>query len=81
MEVSADGDVPRAIKQITGAIGGELGTVFALAKDWNGADLAAYLSRRVVKSGYGLGQNPGLCHSGAPGMTVGRIRKEAALAA
>ena len=80
LEVSADGDVPRAIRQIVTAIGAELGAVFALAKDWNGADLGKYLNQHLVNASYGLGQTPGLAHAGSPGMTVGRIRKEAALA-
>jgi len=81
LEFSADGDTARAIGQIVAAIGVELATVFALAKDWRGDDLAAYLTHRVVDAGYNLGQTPGLAHTGSPGMTVGRIRREAALAA
>lgn len=80
LEFSADGDASRAIDQIVRAIGNELGVVFALARDWDGADLAAYLKRHIVRSGAGLFQTPGLCHAGTPGMTVGRIRKEADLA-
>lgn len=81
LEFSADGDAARALRQIIGAIGPELADLFALARDWRGGDLGAYLTGRIITTGFGLGQSPGLAHSGNPGMTVGRIRAEAALAA
>ncbi len=81
LEFSADGDAPRAINQIVTACGAELATVFALALDWRDGDMAAYLTAHMIQTGFGLGANPGLGHCGAPGMSVGRIRREAALAA
>ena len=81
LEFSADGDATRAIALIVAAIGTELATVFALASDWGNGDMAAYLARHAINTGFGYGQSPGLCHSGSPGMTVGRIRREAELAA
>jgi deferrochelatase/peroxidase EfeB len=81
LEFSADGDAPRALAQIAAAIGQELATVFALARDWSGGDIGAYLTSHVIRTGFGWGQSPGLGHSGAPGATVGRIVREAALAA
>jgi hypothetical protein len=81
LEMSADGDETRAIRQVVAAIGVELATVLALAGDWRGGDMAAYLSSHVIRTGFGIGASPGLGHAGTPGMTVGRIRDEAALAA
>ena len=80
LEFSADGDAARAIRQIVGAVGPDLADLFALAEDWRGGDLAAYLTGHIITTGFGLFQSPGLAHSGNPGMTVGRIRAEAALA-
>ncbi len=80
LEFSADGDGARAIGQVVAAAGHELTQVFALASDWGtGRDVQAYLTRRQVTPGYGWGDPPGLCHIGSPGMTVGRIRREATL--
>jgi deferrochelatase/peroxidase EfeB len=81
LEFSGDGDGPRAINQIVSACGAELATVFALATDWRDGDMTAYLTSHMIQTGFGLGASPGLGHSGAPGMSVGRIRQEAALAA
>ncbi len=81
LEFSADGDAPRAINQIVAACGAELASVFALATDWRDGDMVAYLTSHTIEIGFGLGANPGLCHCGSPDMSVGRIRREAALAA
>jgi deferrochelatase/peroxidase EfeB len=52
-----------------------------MASDWkDGADIAAYLKSHVVTTGWGFRDNPGLPFAGTPGMTVGRILRERALA-
>ncbi len=80
LEFSSDGELAWAILQITRAIGQELAAVFALARDWRGEEIAGFLASHVITTGFGLGANPGVGHSGSPGMSVGRIRTEAALA-
>ncbi|MFL5296108.1 MAG: Dyp-type peroxidase [Phenylobacterium sp.] len=80
LEFSADGPQARALAQIVQAIGPELTAVFSLAADWPGGELTAYLTRKVIAPGFRWSDPPGLAHSGAPGMTVGRIRQEAVLA-
>ena len=52
-----------------------------LANDWSDSDLLAYLKRRRVAVGCGWLSNPGLVFSGTPGLTVGRIQREAKLGA
>ena len=79
LEFSADGDQPGAIAQLAGAIGAELVTVFALARDWRAGDIGDYLNRHVITTGFGLGASPGVGHGGSPGMSVGRITAEAEL--
>ena len=81
LEFSADGDQQRAIAQLVLAMGAELAEVFALARDWRGGDIGGYLTRHVIATGFGLGASPGIGHCGAPGMSVGRIKAEAALTA
>lgn len=81
LEFSADGDERRAIGQIAAAIGVELSSVFMLAKNWgNSSQIGAYLASHTIKTGFGLGANPGIGHAGNPGMTVGQIRAEQRLA-
>ena len=80
LEFSGDGTEAEGIARIVAAIGPELATIFALAPDWHDGDVSGYLTRHSVRSGYGLRDNPGIGHAGAPGMTVGRIRDEEALA-
>jgi deferrochelatase/peroxidase EfeB len=77
LEISADGTVEQGLGRLVKAIGLELTTIFALASDWQGTDLAAYLGAHALKTGYGWGDWPGLDHSGTPGFSVGRIREEA----
>ena len=80
LEFSADGTQQSAITQIVDAIGSALSTVFALATDRGATGLALYLNAHVIQTGFGIGQSPGVGHSGNPGMTVGRIRDERTLA-
>ncbi|HEX8217045.1 MAG TPA: hypothetical protein VF577_06240 [Allosphingosinicella sp.] len=82
MEFTADGPSDRAIERIASAIGDELIAVFEKARDWRAnVALAAYLKSHVIKVGFGIFDNPGLCFAGTPGMKVDRIKKEADLAA
>ena len=80
LEISADGDERSAVPQLVDAIGPQLRRVFLFAKDWgDGADLAAYLRKRVVPVGNGWFGNPGLVFAGTPGFSVGRIVSEGVL--
>ena len=80
LEFSADGTPEQAIARLVNAIGAQLQPVFALASDWKGGDLGTYLTARQVPSGWTYGKPPGVGHVGSPGMSVGRIRAEDALA-
>lgn len=80
-EFTADGETRAAIDRIAAAIGPRLEPIFAAATDWRqGKALADYLDTHRIAVGVGLFANPGLCFAGTPGMSVERIRKEAALA-
>jgi deferrochelatase/peroxidase EfeB len=80
-EFTADGTERRAIERIVAAIGARLEPIFAKALDWRpGTRLVDYLETHKIGVGQGLFANVGLCFAGTPGMTVGRIRDEAALA-
>jgi deferrochelatase/peroxidase EfeB len=78
-EFTADGPDDDALARIDRQIGDHLRPVFALASDWNGGDLLAYLKRHSVTVGSGWFSNPGLVFAGTPGMTVGRIQREGKL--
>lgn len=78
-EFTADGPDEDALARIDRQIGDHLRGVFALASDWNGGELLAYLKRHSVTVGAGWFSNPGLVFAGTPGMTVGRIQREAKL--
>jgi deferrochelatase/peroxidase EfeB len=81
LEFSADGDEAQALRRIVERIGPQLQTVFSLASDWQGGgDILAYLSARTLKLGAGWTGRTGLAFAGTPGMSVGRIRREADLA-
>jgi deferrochelatase/peroxidase EfeB len=81
LEFTADGTERRAIERIAAAVGDRLEPIFARALDWRrGTGLADYLENHKIGVGQGLFANVGLCFAGTPGMTVGRIRDEAALA-
>jgi deferrochelatase/peroxidase EfeB len=81
-EFSADGTADEALARIVAAIGGQLRSVFMYASDWrDGGDLLDYLRRHQVTAGVGWFSDPGVVFVGTPGMTVGRIRDEAQLAA
>jgi deferrochelatase/peroxidase EfeB len=82
LEFSADGTEDDALRRIVQAIGDRLRAVFTYASDWrDGGDLLAYLRKRRVVPGCGWFSNPGAVFTGTPGMSVGRIRREAELAA
>jgi deferrochelatase/peroxidase EfeB len=80
LEFSADGSEAVALSRLVQRIGPWLAPVFSLAQDWNGGDLLAYLAARKLVLGVGLTGRTGLAFAGTPGMTVGRIRREAELA-
>jgi deferrochelatase/peroxidase EfeB len=80
-EYTADGTPERALRRIVDAIGTGLEPVFAAATDRRGGgSLYDYLLAHRIGVGHGLFSNPGLCFAGTPGMSVGRIRREAELA-
>lgn len=80
-EFSADGEEEEAALRIARAIGDDLVTVFSLARDWTDrTEIGAYLVAHRITIGFGLNDNPGLAFAGTPGMSVGRIRAEHALA-
>jgi cytochrome P450 len=82
LELTADGSPDRAVERMVQAVGADLAPIFECAFDWRGdIGLLAYLKAHRIRTGWGLfSRNPGLGHAGTPGMSVGRIRKEAALA-
>lgn len=81
LELSGDGDRRRILGQVASALGDGLRSLFALASDWkDGRDLVDYLNAHQHSSGGGWFDNPGIGFVGAPGMNVGRIRSEAAVA-
>lgn len=79
MELSADGAPNAATDRIADRIGAALLPIFALARDWRGGPLGPYLKAHEVKIGHGWGGQAGLAFAGTPGMSVNRIRREAAL--
>jgi deferrochelatase/peroxidase EfeB len=81
LEFSADGTEDAALARVVDRVGAELEPVFALAADRGGGDLAPYLAAHKLKLGVGWTGRTGLAFAGTPGMSVGRIRREAALAA
>ena len=80
-EFSADGPEADALARIDRQIGEHLRPVFTLASDWNDGELLAYFRRHSVTPGNGWFSSPGLLFAGTPGLTVGRISREAKLAA
>ena len=82
LEFSADGGDEEALRRLLKAMSEHIRTVFTFASDWrDGGDLEAYLTKRKVVPGGGWFSDPGVVFTGTPGMTVGRIRREASLAA
>ena len=79
-EFSADGPEADALARIDRQIGEHLRLVFTLASDWNDGGLLAYFRSHSVTPGNGWFSNPGLLFAGTPGLTVGRIWREAKLA-
>jgi deferrochelatase/peroxidase EfeB len=81
-EFSADGTDVDALARIDRQIGAHLRPVFMHASNWKeGGELLAYLRRHRVVTGNGWFSNPGVTFAGTPGLTVGRIRREAKLGA
>jgi deferrochelatase/peroxidase EfeB len=76
LEMSSDGDEGWAVGWLASTIGGELDTVFGMARDRGSASIASYLASHTIRTGFGIGANPGIGHAGAPGWSVGRIRRE-----
>lgn len=81
LEFSADGAEDQALRWLVGRLGPELTAIFSRASDWAAGDLLAYLAARKLTLGVGWSGRTGLAFAGTPGMTVGRIRREADLAA
>ena len=80
LEFTADGDGDVAIQRLAAALPGPLSAIFENATDWQaGNDLGDYLKRHSFEGGFGLFDAAGCNFAGTPGMTVGRIRREAAL--
>lgn len=80
LEFSADGTEETALNWIATRIGSQLKPIFALAADWGSGDFVAYLTARKLILGVGWRGRTGLAFAGTPGMSVGRIRREAELA-
>lgn len=82
MEASVDGEEIAALRHIVATIGHELGELLATAGlTVPPPDLLSFLTRHRLKFGAGWFTTPGVPFSGVPGLSVGRIRQEAALAA
>jgi len=82
LEFSADGSDDEALDRIIEAIGDRLRTIFTFASDWSdGGDLKPYLVKHKVVPGCGWFSHPGVVFSGTADVTVGRILREAGLAA
>ncbi len=79
LEISADGAEGAAIARVADRIGARLRPIFELSTAKPGADLAAYFSRHALTLGVGWTGRTGLPFCGTPGMSVGRIRREAVL--
>ena len=82
VELNADGAEASAIAALCGAVGGALSALLSTAGiEVPQSGLADFLLARRVRVGQGWFSTPGLVYDGMPGMTVERIRREAALAA
>ena len=82
LEFSADGSDDEALDRLLGAIGDRLRTIFTFASDWSdGGDLKQYLMKHNVVPGCGWFSHPGVVFSATPDIAVGRILREARLAA
>ena len=79
LEFSADGTDDEALARIDRQIGAHLRPVFAHASDWKEGDLLAYMKRHCVVPANGWMGSPGALFAGTPGLTVGRVAKEARL--
>jgi deferrochelatase/peroxidase EfeB len=81
LEFSADGAEDEALARIERQIGDHLRPVFMQASDWKeGGELLAFLRSHRVTPANGWFGNPGVVFAGTPGLTVGRIQREAKLA-
>lgn len=82
MEASADGTVEQAAASVAGMLDAECRALLAAAGlPLGGGSLASLLLRHNLRLGYGWRLTTGLPFTGVPGMSVRRIRGEAALAA
>jgi deferrochelatase/peroxidase EfeB len=79
LEFSADGAEAAAIALVVDRLGARLRPIFELSSDRPGADLAGYFAAHSLKLGVGWMGRTGLAFAGTPGMSVGRIRREATL--
>ncbi len=81
VELSADGEPRAVLEAMSQAMQAELLQLLDTAAiPCQGATLAAFLWGKRIEVGQGWFTTPGLNFSGAPGMTVERIRQEADLA-
>jgi hypothetical protein len=81
-ELTADEAIPQVFERIAAAIGQPLQLLFNTAQVAVGrAGLAEFLRRHHQPVGQGWFSTPGVNYDGTPGMTVGRIRREAELPA
>ena len=81
LEFSADGAEAAAIALMVDRLGARLRPIFELSSDRPGADLKAYFAAHSLHLGVGWMGRTGLAFAGTPGMSVGRIRREATLSA
>src|SRR5262249_2432036 len=81
IEASVDGGAECAINSIAAAMDPEIRELLTEAgRPINGTPLTAVLEKHRYDSGQGWFATPGLNYDGTPGLTVHRIRQEAALA-
>jgi hypothetical protein len=79
LEFSADGPRDSLIAALATHLGPLLRDVYALAADRGSATLDRYWTSHVVEVGQGFFDNAGVVFAGTPGLSVRRIRQEAAL--
>ena len=80
LEFSGDGEAKALIQAISNRLSAPLTRVFRFAQGRGQAAIETFLAAHSVEVGAGLFANPGICFAGTPGMSVERIRQEAALA-
>jgi hypothetical protein len=81
IELSVDGTPAQALERVSDAIAPRLKTLLGeVGISLNGTPLFNFLYDRRLELGQGWFHTPGLEYNGTPGMSVARIKQEAALA-